>query len=55
MRAIGRVVVTEFGSICMLGSATAAGLVGAEIKELISGDSVYLELTASITSPKAQG
>jgi hypothetical protein len=55
VRAIARVVVTEFGSICLLGSATTAGLICAEIKELISGDSVYLELTASITSAEGSG
>jgi len=47
MRAIDRVVVTAVASICMLGSATAAELTGAEIKELISGKSLYLELTAA--------
>jgi hypothetical protein len=40
---------TAIGLICLLGSATAAELTGAEIQELISGNSVYLELTASIT------
>jgi hypothetical protein len=33
----------------MLGSATAAELTGAEIKDLFSGNTTYLELTASIT------
>jgi len=47
MRAIERVVMTAIASACMLGSATAAELTGAEIKELVSGKSVYLELTAA--------
>jgi hypothetical protein len=55
MRAIERIVMTAIGSICMLGSATAAELTGAEIKELISGNSVYLELTASITGAAGPG
>ena len=55
MRAIGRVVVAAIGSSCMLGSATAAELTGAEINELISGNSVYLELTASITGAEGSG
>jgi hypothetical protein len=55
MRAIERVVVATIGSICMLGSAMAAELTGNEIKELISGNSVYLELTASITGSEGSG
>ena len=53
--AIKRVVTTAIGSICLLGSATAAELTGAEIKDLISGKSVYLDLTASITGTQGQG
>ena len=53
--AIKCVVTTAIGSICLLGSATAAELTGAEIKDLISGKSVYLELTASITGTQGQG
>jgi hypothetical protein len=41
------IVMSVIASACMLGSATAAELTGAEIKELISGKSVYLELTAA--------
>jgi hypothetical protein len=55
MRAIERAVVPAIGSICMLGSAMPAELTGAEIKELISGNSVYLELTASITGAEGLG
>jgi hypothetical protein len=48
MRVVERVVVTAIGSICLLGPATAADLTCVEIQDLISGSSVYLELTASI-------
>jgi subtilisin family serine protease len=56
MRAIDRVVVTAIGSICMLGSAMAAELTGAQIKDSIMGKSVYLETTAtSATGTAGQG
>jgi hypothetical protein len=47
MRAIKCVVITAIGSICMLSSAMAAELTGAQIKDSITGKSVYLETTAS--------
>jgi hypothetical protein len=44
------------GSFCLLAPAVAAELTGAEIKDLISGKSVYLELTgASVASAPGQG
>ena len=50
------VVMSTIASACMLGSATAAELTGAEIKELITGKSVYLETTgASATGTSGQG
>jgi len=55
MCAIKRVATTTIGSICMLGSAAAAELTGAEIKDLISGKSLYMELTASITGTQGPG
>jgi hypothetical protein len=55
MRAIERVVMTAMGSICVLGSATAAQLTGTEIQELISGNSVYLQLTTSVTGTQGPG
>ena len=55
MRAVERVVVTAIGLIWLLGWAAAAELTGAEIQELISGNSVYLELTASITGAEGSG
>jgi hypothetical protein len=54
MRVVERVLMTAIGSISLLGSATAAQLTGAEIQELISGNSVYLQLTASITGAQGQ-
>ena len=47
MRGIERVTVTAMASICMLGSTMAAELTGEEIRKLISGSSLYLELAAS--------
>lgn len=55
MLAIERAVMTAIGSICFLSSAVAAQLTGIEIRELISGSSVYLQLTASITGTQGQG
>jgi hypothetical protein len=43
------IVMSTVASACMLASATAAELTGAEIKDLLSGKTTYLELTASIT------
>jgi hypothetical protein len=54
-RVVERAVMTAIGSISLLGSATAAELTGAEIRGLISGNSVYLELTASITGAEGSG
>jgi hypothetical protein len=50
-----RVIMSAITSICTLGSATAGELTGAEIKDLISGKSVYLELTAGSTAAPGQG
>lgn len=41
------VVMSAIASVCMLGSATAAELTGAQIKDAIAGKSVYLETTAA--------
>jgi len=43
--------VAAIGSGFLIGSATAAEMTGAAIKELISGKTVYLELT-SVTNGK---
>jgi hypothetical protein len=54
--AIKHIVTTAIASICMLGSSTAAELTGAEIKELITGKSLYLETTSSsVTGTPGQG
>jgi hypothetical protein len=56
MGAIERIAIGTIASVCLAGSAAAAELTGAEIKELISGKSVYLELTAaSATGTPGQG
>jgi hypothetical protein len=47
--------VATIGSCCLIGSATAAELTGAEIKDLISGKTAYLELTASVTGTNGKG
>ena len=43
------------GSLCLVGSAMAADMTGAEIKEYISGKSVYLELGAGSVAAPGQG
>jgi hypothetical protein len=56
MRNIDRVIAAAIGSVGLMGSAMAAELTGAEIKDLITGKSVYLELTAaSATGTPGQG
>jgi hypothetical protein len=47
--------VAAIGSCCLIASVTAAELTGAEIKELISGKTMYLELTASVTGTNGKG
>jgi len=49
------VVIAAIGSSCLIGSATAAEMTGAEIKELVSGKTVYLDLTASVTGTNGTG
>ena len=56
MRKIIRTTLAAAGSMGLAGSAMAAEMTGAEIKELISGKTVYLELTAaSVTGAAGQG
>jgi hypothetical protein len=43
------------GSACLIGSAAAADMTGAQIKELISGKSVYQEFDATSTGGAGQG
>jgi hypothetical protein len=50
-----RIIMPAIASICTLGSATAGELTGAEIKDLISGKSVYLELTTGSTATPGRG
>jgi hypothetical protein len=56
MRTIERAVIATIGSVWLIGSASAAELTGAEIKELLAGKSAYLELTAaSVAGTPGQG
>ena len=55
MRNTRRAVFAVIGSACLIGSATAADMTGAQIKDLISGKSVYLENTATSTGGAGQG
>jgi hypothetical protein len=47
--------ITATGFVCLIGAATAAEMTGAEIKDLISGKTVYLELTAASTGGEGKG
>ena len=55
MRTIERAIVSALGSVFLIGSAIAADLTGAQLKELLSGKSVYLENTATSTAGAGQG
>ena len=47
--------VSTTSSIVLIGSAMAADLTGAQLKELFAGKSVYLENTATSTAGAGQG
>jgi hypothetical protein len=55
MRAIERAIISALGSVFLIGSAAATDLTGAQLKELFSGKSVYLENTATSTAGAGQG
>jgi hypothetical protein len=55
MRTVGRTAISALGSVFLIGSAVAADLTGAQLKELLSGKSVYLENTATSTAGAGQG
>ena len=55
MRTIERAVISALGSVLLIGSAAAADMTGAQIKELQSGNSIYLENTATSTAGAGQG
>lgn len=55
MGAIRRAIISATSSIVLIGSAVAADLTGAQLKELISGKSLYLENTATSTAGAGQG
>ena len=43
------------GFVCLVGNAIAAEMTGAELKEFLTGKSVYTELTASVTGAQGLG
>jgi hypothetical protein len=51
MRIIAPAIVMT-GVVCLIGSALAADMTGAEIKAFLSGKTVYLEATAASASGK---
>jgi len=56
MRFIKQVLIAAIGWLCLIGFAAAAELTAAEIKDLISGKTVYLETAAgSVTGTVGQG
>jgi hypothetical protein len=55
MRVLERSAIAAAASFCLIGFASAAEMTGAEIKELISGKSVYQELVNSITGASGPG
>jgi hypothetical protein len=56
MRNIRHIAIAVVGSLCLSGSAAAAELTSAEIKDLISGKTIYLETTTgSATGTAGQG
>jgi hypothetical protein len=56
MRLINRIAVGALSTSYLIGSTMAAEMAGAEIKDLIAGKTIYVELTAvSATGTKGQG
>ena len=56
MNTITRTLLAATGSLCFIGAVSAAEMAGADITKLISGKSVYLELTAdSVAAAPGQG
>lgn len=55
MRTLESAVISTVASIFLIGSASAADLTGAQIKELSSGNSIYLENTAASSGGAGQG
>jgi len=56
MRSIRRIVIAVAASFGLIGSATATEMIGTEIKEFVSGKTVYNETTAaSVTGAQGHG
>src|SRR5262249_25664521 len=54
-RSFARVAIAAVSAACLIASALAAELTGAEIKELVSGKTVYLECGQTSTGGSGQG
>ena len=50
MRSIRHISVVAIGSLSLIGSATAAELTSAEVKDLLTGKTVYVEVTPDTTT-----
>jgi hypothetical protein len=55
MRAMELSAIAAIASVCVIFPATGAEMTGDQIKELVSGKSVYLELTATSSGGAGQG
>jgi hypothetical protein len=56
MRTIKHIAIGALGSFCLIAPAAAAELTGSEIKDMISGKSVYIETSAgSVTDTAGEG
>lgn len=55
MRTIERAVISALGSVLLISSAVAADLTGAQINALLSGNTIYLENTATSSGGAGQG
>ena len=55
MRLLARAAMFAAGSACLVGSAAAADMTGAEIKEYISGKTLYIDFTAASAAAPGQG
>jgi hypothetical protein len=53
MRFIERTAIAAIGAACLVTSASAADMTGAELKAFLSGNTVYLETTAASASAAA--
>jgi hypothetical protein len=55
MRTLARAAIAATGFVCLIGNASAAEMTGAEVKELISGKTLYMDFTGASTGGAGQG